>query len=60
MIQLKVKDYCHSCSDFKPDTVTIGISHGFSDKLIYETYVYCKNHETCEKLYEHIKKETNK
>ena len=60
MITLKVEDYCHNCPNFEPEAATIGITHGFSDKMIYETYVYCKKHETCEKIYEHIKKETIK
>ena len=61
MITLKVEDYCQNCPDFTPDAATIGIIHGhFSDKMIYETVVYCKKHKTCERIYECIKKEMSK
>lgn len=60
MITLKVEDYCQNCPDFTPDAATIGVIHGFSGKMFYETVVYCEKHKTCERLYESIKKEISK
>lgn len=60
MIKLIVKEYCHNCPNFNPHVVKTNITYGFSDKIIYETYVYCKHREACESIYESIKKEFNK
>ena len=48
MIQLRVADYCHFCSEFEP----VCSSSCFNQEM--HTFVHCKNELKCDMLYTYI------
>lgn len=52
MIVLDVKDYCHSCSNFEPQTTIF-----YRDIEPNIVRVYCLNKDICNNVYQYAKDE---
>lgn len=56
MIKLDVDEYCHGCSEFKPEA-SYEKAVAYKGKLVYSTtYVYCTNREHCNAIKEYLEK----
>lgn len=52
MIELLVKDYCHTCGDFEAETETL-----YYDNQNVCTMIKCSYATKCERILEHLKQE---
>lgn len=52
MIKLEVKEYCHNCAWFRPETEVI--SACTPNGCTNDTKVYCKDKSTCENIHTYI------
>ena len=56
MIQIDVKDYCHTCTEFDPDVeYPTNIYANNEVALIGDTIVRCKDRRKCENIKCHLK-----
>lgn len=58
MIKLKVEEYCHNCSDFKPLVDKECYESGYGS-CYKDTTITCKYAERCEVIAEYFKKQVN-
>lgn len=55
MITLHKATYCEECPEFEAVTEKL-----LSDGVAVQTKVYCKNINTCRRIYKHIKEQVQK
>lgn len=69
MIKLDVKDYCHTCKDFKVETIDERTEYycqsfcSFGEgeiKHAGDLIIRCKNRATCDRIQEHLKEQLKK
>jgi len=55
MIRLNVKEYCHNCQDFEPETNVV--AYYGNRKKFFDTEVSCKDRCRCENIKDYIEEE---
>lgn len=56
MISLDVKDYCHDCPDFVPDSEQLmQYSDDFIPRMMISNIVKCKNADKCAAMMKYLK-----
>lgn len=55
MITLHKATYCENCPEFEAVTEKL-----YADGQIVQTKVYCKNINTCRRIYKHIKEQAER
>lgn len=55
MIQLKVEEYCHGCSEFEPDVQKVAFPY-HDVGYVYDFNVRCEHREKCAALKRYLEK----